>query len=104
MWRGRSRVCVYHSEILALDLLEWQDVTYVDSAGKQIDLSPPDLYFLYFCVLMLCLYASGLTHLTTAVHVPFIKDRGTAVSVCVCVFGGWRVCGVYGNTEMQPNW
>lgn len=41
----------------------------------QIDLSPPDLHFLYFCVLTLCLYASGLTHLTMAVHVPFIKDQ-----------------------------
>lgn len=80
-------VCVHHSEILALDLLERQDVTYVDSTVKQIDLSPPDLYFLYLCVLMLCLYASGLTHLTTAVHVPFIKDRGTAACLCVCVVG-----------------
>lgn len=88
-------MCVYHSEILALDLLERQDVTYVDSAGRQIDLSPPDLYFLYFCVLMLCLYASGLTHLTTAVHVPFIKDRGTAVSVCSCVYLGVGGSAVY---------
>lgn len=59
----------------------------VDSTVKQIDLSPPDLYFLYFYVLTLCLYASGLTHLTMAVHVPFIKDRGncTAASVCHCL-------------------
>lgn len=41
----------------------------------QIDLSPPDLDFLYLCVLTLCLYAGGLTHLTMAVHVPFIKDQ-----------------------------
>lgn len=86
---GKSGVmCVYHSEILALDLLERQDVTHVDSTVKQIDLSPPDLYFLYFCVLMLCLYASGLTHLTTAVHVPFIKDHGTAVCMCAFALGG----------------
>lgn len=90
---------VYHSEILALDLLERQDVTYVDSAGRQTDLSPPDLYFLYFCVLMLCLYASGLTHLTTAVHVPFIKDRGTAVCVCVWGLEGLRCIWKYRNAS-----
>lgn len=95
-------MCVYRSEILALDLLE-RDVTHIDSTVKQIDLSPPDLYFLYFCVLMLCLYASGLTHLTTAVHVPFIKDRGTAV--CVCGVGaGAGAGGWLGKQKMHPNW
>lgn len=34
---------------------------------------------------MLRLYASGLTHLTMAVHVPFIKDHGTCTAAaCVC--------------------
>lgn len=51
----------------------------------QIDLSPPDLYFLYFCVLTLRLYAGGLTHLTMAVHVPFIKDHGTCAAACLNV-------------------
>lgn len=88
----------YHGDILVLDLLEREDVTYVDSTVKQIDLSPPDLYFLYFCVLMLRLYASGLTHLTMAVHVPFIKDHGTYTALSVCVIEKERECKKGKNT------
>ena len=86
-WRGMGSFTLTQRHISVR--LTWTRTRrcYVDSTVKQIELSPPDLYFLYFCVLMLRLYASGLTHLTMAVHVPFIKDHGTctaAAQVCVC--------------------
>lgn len=89
-WRGGAGVGTWVFTLPQRHIsvrLTWTRRYYLSRFYCKADrsLSPPDLYFLYFCVLMLRLYASGLTHLTMAVHVPFIKDHWTCTAVCVCV-------------------